>query len=52
MTVFDNLDELTEKGRAGRERTGWFRDYFNAAATAGVLGDPHGQLAYAYLRCS
>jgi site-specific DNA recombinase len=52
VSAFDHLDELTEKGRAGRERTGWFRDYFDAAATAGVLGDSHGQLAYAYLRCS
>ena len=52
MTVSDSLGELAEKGRTGRDRTGWFRDYFEAAATAGVLGEPDGQLAYAYLRCS
>ncbi len=52
MSSADSLDELIDKGRAGRTRTDWFREYFEAAATDGVLGDPHGQLAYAYLRCS
>ncbi len=52
MSSADGFDDLTDKGRAGRTRTDWFKEYFEAAATAGVLGDPHGQLAYAYLRCS
>lgn len=52
ITPADNPDELADKGRAGRTRTDWFKEYFEASATAGVLGDPHGQLAYAYLRCS
>jgi len=30
----------------------WFHDYFEAEAIDGFVGDPAGNLAYAYLRCS